>query len=1111
MANSNPTSSAGSKVKNFFQMLFRYKHTRAWFIVFTVMLAVIIAVSCVINCLPLISVTLDNVFGGQTLKLSGPTEDYQYYSLTDAEESKTLEYYDPLDQGVGNKAEVLSAANDLNETICEEGFVLLKNEGNALPIATSVSDASVKENPRVTVFGKSSVNLVYGSTGSAGSDHTGAKSIYDSLSAAGFVYNPTMKSFYEDNSASGAGRNDNGDMEQGVSVGLAHGETPWSSYTSKQTSSYQNDYNDAAIVVFSRTAGEGWDLPRTMIKAGSSSVDDLNRVDGAYSASDHYLELDKYEMEMLVNVCNSFDKVIVLINSAAPMELGFLDGTDDNDSSVVSGMNEVHSKIQAALWIGLPGNTGIMALGRVLNGQVNPSGSLVDTYERQMDLSPTWQNFSTNFDDNVENGLGDEYVYSTNGARSNYYYVDYEEGIYVGYRYYETAYYENRNGNYDGFNYDSQVVYPFGYGLSYSEFEWEIVEDGTTSAITAEMLEADTDITIQVKVTNKSTSKYAGKDTVQVYLTAPYTEGGIEKAHVVLAGYAKTGLIEPGKSDTVTITISPYSLASYDFDDANANGHKGYELDAGDYVLTIAQNSHEAAVGGSDVLKKTYGLTETNDGKGIAYNYDSDPDGAEGNTVTNQFDDVSTGSVDSTGKNISERTMSRTDFKSTFPTTPTLEDRKVDTDYLDTLYWSWSGRNDEDYDYYTEEMPTFAESADEKTAIQLYELIGLDWDNELWDDFLDQLTVEEMSQLIGMGCYSTIANLRIGLPSTTSGDGPVGLVNFFTNMVQLGQRGTVYDVCSYASVCLVGATFNDRLAYEQGVAVGNECLVGNEAGDGKPYTGWYAPAVNIHRSPFSGRNSEYYSEDGLLSGKLAAQVVQGATSKGVTTMVKHFAVNDQETHRQSNGICVWVNEQAMREVYLKPFRLTVTEGETVGMMTSFNRLGTTWAGGSYALLTEVLRNEWGFCGMVITDFNTANTTYMNVDQMIRAGGDLDLAQDKQPSLVDQKGNSRLTATQASLIRQAAHNILYTLANSNIMNGIGEGVTLGMGLSPWQKVNVWIAVGLTVALLAWGAAAITLTYKKEKQRLANADAGEASGEPLPEEGAQPEQEGEDKQE
>ena len=395
--------------------------------------------------------------------------------------------------------------------------------------------------------------------------------------------------------------------------------------------------------------------------------------------------------------------------------------------------------------------------------------------------------------------------------------------------------------------------------------------------------------------------------------------------------------------------------------------------------------------------------------------------------------------------------------------------------------WSWTTRNDEAYEYYTEEMPTYAASASGKTEIQLYELIGKDSDDPLWEQFLDELTMEEMAQLIGMGCYSTIANLRIGLPSTTAADGPVGLVNFFSNMVDLGQRGTVYDVCSYASNCIVAASWNDRLAYEQGIAMGNECLIGNEAGDGKPYTGWYAPAVNIHRSPFSGRNSEYYSEDGLLSGNMAANVVQGAKQFGVYTMVKHFAVNDQETHRSTNGISVWVNEQAMREIYLKPFRMAVVEGESLGMMTSFNRLGVTWAGGSRALLTDVLRGEWGFDGMVITDFNTDNTSYMNADQMIRAGGDLDLAQDKQPSLVSKRGEDRLTPTQGSLIREAAHNILYVLANSNVMNGIGEGVTLAMGLSPWQKVNVIIGVVIGVLLIAWGAFVIVRMYMKENKR------------------------------
>lgn len=1093
-----------SKVKRFFHLFFHTTATKIWFSFFVILTALVIAVSCVINCMPLISVTLDQVFGGRTLKLYGNTSKYQYYTPTTAEEAQTLSYYSATN-GITSKSDSLAAANALNETICEEGFVLLKNENNALPIATPQSDSSVTSRPKVTVLGKNSTNIVYGSTGSGGSDHTGAKTLYESLAEAGYDYNPTMKEFYDNSSLSGAGRKDNADMEQGVSVGLSHGETPASFYTDTQKNSFA-EYDDAAIVVFSRVGGEGWDLPRTMKKSSKDGTDDFNRVDGAYSASDHYLELDEAEQDLLKLACDNFDKVVVIINSSTPMELGFLDNVDDNDST--SKVDGLADKIQAALWIGAPGNEGVMALGRVLNGSVNPSGSLVDTYERDMTQSPTWQNFSTNLDDNDdENGIGDEYLLDGTSTTS-YYYVDYEEGVYVGYRYYETR------GYTDGDSwYESRVVYPFGYGLSYSEFSWELVDDNgktgdekkeTTAAITEEMLKNDTDIVINVKVTNKSTSKYAGKDTVQVYVTAPYTAGGIEKAQVVLAGYAKTSLLEPGKSEIVTIEFSPYSIASYDYDDANGNGHTGYELDAGEYTVSVGTNSHDALKADAS-MKKTYTLSSTNDSAGVAYNYDNDPNGAEGNVVENQFDDVSFGTrVEGEGTSeaytsIAERSMSRSDWEGTFPEAPTAEDRAIDQNFYTSLNWSWTTRNDEAQEYYTEEMPTFAASADGKTDIQLYELIGLDKDDPLWDEFLDQLTAEEMAQLIGMGCYSTIENLRIGLPSTTAGDGPVGLVNFFSNMVSLGQRGTVYDVCSYASSCVVAATWNDELAYEQGIAIGNECIIGNEAGDGKAYTGWYAPAVNIHRSPFSGRNSEYYSEDGLLSGNMAANVVKGAKQFGVYSMVKHFAVNDQETHRSTNGISVWVNEQAMREIYLKPFQIAVEEGGTNGMMTSFNRLGATWAGGSRALLTNVLREEWGFDGMVITDFNTDNTSYMNVDQMIRAGGDLDLAQDKQPSLVSKKGENRLTATQATLIREAAHNILYVLANSNVMNGIGDGVVMAMGLSPWQEFNVWVGVGIGVVLIAWGAFAIALMYKKEKRRAsAGASAEDGAAEDAPSE-------------
>lgn len=1003
---------------SFFKTIFKNLHSRIWFIVTAVVLVLGIVINLVLTQVPLISTTFNNIFGFPQTSSSGDTSDLQYYTTSDGTEG--FEYYD-AGNGITSKTEALNAADAFNEVICEEGFVLLKNEevsgSKALPLA---------EGESVSVFGKNSVNLVYGSSGSGGSDHSDAATLYDSLDAAGIVYNATLKSFYDDSTASGSGRPDNPSMESGVSTGIEIGETPRSSYTSSILESLSD--TDTALVVISRIGGEGFDLPRTM-----------EDIDGAVSEEDHYLELDQNEQDMLELACEYFDKVILLINSSTPVELGFLDSVDDGDDT----MNDYDyaSNIQGALWIGGPGNQGIMALGSILSGEVNPSGRLVDTYERDFSQSPTWQNFSTNFGNNKKDdgGFGDGYHKS--GKHTGYYLVEYEEGIYVGYRYYETR------GYTDGEDwYESQVVYPFGYGLSYTEFEWEIV--GQTPA--EQTFDGDTEFSIEVEVTN--VGDVAGKDVVELYYTAPYTEGEIEKSQAELVGFEKTPMLYPASesndtdkpnSCTVTIDFTAYDMASYDYSDANGNSFCGYELDAGEYTVSVRTNAHEVV-------------------DSVGYRLDADvqypEDPVTGNTVENRFDDVSEG--------MSSPAMSRADWEGTFPEAPTYEERSIDDDFISSLTWKYANRDDESMPYYTEEMPVTGSSADE-AEVMLYDLIGLDKDDPLWDDMMDQLSVSEMTELIGTGCYSTAKIERIDKPLTTDLDGPVGFVNFFGN-------SDVYDVCSYASECVIGATWNTQIAYEYGISIGNESLIGNEAGDGKSYSGWYAPGLNIHRSPFSGRNSEYFSEDGLLSGKMAAQEIQAATSMGLYTMAKHFVINDQETHRSSNGILTWANEQTIREIYFPSFQLAVQEGGSMGIMSSFNRIGTTWTGGSYELLTEVLRNEWGFKGMVISDFNSS-TDYMNVDQMIRAGGDLNLSQTSSFST----SSDALTATQVSVIRAATKNVLYVIANSNAMNGHGEGVSWTYSLAPWVQAMLWIDAGVAAVLIVWGVFAIHGAYKKKK--------------------------------
>lgn len=946
--------------------------------------------------------TICSVLGGERRKLaSGDPSQYVYYEA---------DYKD--------KKSALEAANNLNERIEEEGIILLKNE-NLLPVRTPVSDEGVSEKPKVSVFGHNSVNLVYGGSGSGGASSKGAATIFDSLTAAGYEYNPTLKNFYE-SSAAGSKR-DTPAMGSSLLAGIFTGETAVDSYTDAVINSYKQ-YNDLALVVLSRLGGEGFDLPRTSL----TSLNNGSAIKGARNASDHYLQIDKNEVDMIREAMDNFDNVVVIVNSSEAMELGFLDDpahylfTDGGYADSVKAV-ECMNKLKAAVWIGSPGKTGINALGKVLNGTVNPSGRTVDTYARDFTKDPSYFNFGTN---NVMHG-NEFYTERSNGklqAREQYL-VEYEEGIYVGYRYYETRYVtEGDNG--DNW-YEKNVVFPLGYGLSYTSFDWEITnkEEIEATAVTQK-----TQLNVKVKVTN--TGDAAGKDVVQIYVHAPYYEGGIEKSEVVLAGYAKTPLLAAKGKGTaenpefceLEIPVNAAYFASYDYSGANDNDHVGYEIEHGDYEIRVSRNAHEAVDYATVNVPEDILITE---------------DGKTGYPVVNRFDGVS---------DYIEKYLSRTDWDGTWPAPPAQEERTVTQEFLNSL--NYDG-NDEGKPWEATATPDQSDKVlkFKDTEVKLYQLIGKDYDDPLWKTLLDQLTVEQMAEMIGTGNYNTMAIDNIGKPKTIDPDGPVGFTAF------MGDP-SVYDTCFYASGCVLGATYNRELAEEMGRMVGNEGILGNMAGDGTPYSGWYAPAVNIHRSPFGGRNWEYYSEDGFLSGSMAAGVIKGAKSKGVYTYVKHFALNEQETHR--SGVLTFANEQAMREIYFRAFELCVKDGETTAIMSSFNRIGTEWTGGSYNLLTEILRNEWGFEGMVITDYNY-QTPYMNVNQMIRAGGDLNLTQKGWPDTVK-------TPTQVTALRNATHNILYTVANSTAMNGYGPGVEYRYVMPLWE---VWFIVIDVVFILCMG--------------------------------------------
>lgn len=1004
---------------------------RIWLIVTTVLVVLLLTATIIVTSVPFLNNLLNVFLGGPRERLVGgdPTAFSRYVSDYES------------------KNATLNAANALNEKLAEDGMILLKNADNALPLRTPSSSASVTAAPKISVFGKNSVNLVYGGSGSSatGNITDGAATLYTSLELAGYAVNPTLKAFYDDNSMSGSGRPASPAMTD-ILTGFPTGETEQSRYTQVVKDSF-SEYSDAAIVVISRIGGEGYDLPRSMRWNGKdyTSWSGTDKIPGARSAEDHYLQLDQNETDMLKLAADNFSKVIVVMNCSQSFELGFLD--DPNHYAY-------QENIKAAVWIGSTGRTGINALGKILNGAVTPSGHTVDTYARDFKNDPSWKNFGNNI---TENGN----MYSGTSDGYSVYFVDYEESIYVGYRYYETRAFT------DGDKwYKDNVVYPFGHGLSYTTFDWEITDWSIADNAT---IAKDGSVKIKVKVTN--TGDAAGKDVVQLYYSAPYESGKIEKSHVVLGDFAKTPLLYPAadanetdkpNSYTVELNLTTESLASYDYSDANNNGTKAYELDGGSYKLLIGKDAHQAW--SDNELIRTVNVPNG----GYAYTEDVEVTSRDGNktlkAAENRFDDVS--------EHIATY-LSRSDWNGTWPSTPSAEDRaSMPASFYEKLKFRVD--DDESDPWYETKMPRQSAKSltSEEATVKLYDLIGKPYDDELWDTLLNQLTLKEMAEMIGTGAYKTLQIESIDKPLTIDPDGPPGFVIFMT-----AGDSAVYDTCYYVSECVIAATWNKELAFEMGKMIGNEGIWGNVRGDGRPYSGWYAPAMNIHRSPFGGRNWEYYSEDGYLSGAIGAEVVKGTQSKGVYAYLKHFALNDQETNRDNHGLVTWASEQAMRELYFKPFERCVKDGGARAVMSSFNRIGTTWAGGSYELLTEVLRNEWGFRGMVITDFNL-KPQYMPADQMIRAGGDLNLTHggaDYQPTTA----TSARTATQISCMRSATKNILYTVANSNAMNGRGGGVVYEYLLPIWQIVLISVDVAIAVGLGVWGFFAVRKALKRAK--------------------------------
>ncbi|MDO4852776.1 MAG: glycoside hydrolase family 3 N-terminal domain-containing protein, partial [Clostridia bacterium] len=794
-----------------------------------------------------------------------------------------------------SSAEILSVAEAteqslrISEELEGEGVVLLKNDNAALPLGNGA---------KVNLFGFASIDPIYGGTGSGAGDTSQNVDVVAGLTNAGLSVNPELVKFYQTSGVSRVKQN-------GFSgSNFTPAEVPASAYTDAVLSQAK-DYSDTAIIVLSRIGGEGGDLPMDMFAAGYSQTDDGR----------HYLELTQDEEDLLALVkAQGFAKTIVMVNSSHAMELGFVDGVD------------------AAIWVGGPGAVGFNAVGKVLSGEVNPSGRLVDTYAYDMTTAPAYWN------------AGD---FTYGNIHRNY--VEYAEGIYVGYRYYETA-------AADGYiDYAKTVQYPFGYGLSYTTFEQTIESyaDGGSS------------IAMQVKVTN--TGSVAGKDVVQVYYTAPYTKGGIEKAHVVLAGFAKTKLLQPGESETVMIAFAEEDMASFD-----AFGAGCYVLEAGDYEIKLMNNAHDVIDSRMHTVKETVTYGEGN------------PRSTDKTAAVAHFADVQNGQI--------TVYVSRSDWEGTTP-----KERVDGKTASDAVVKAFS----EKAPYEVNDSDPAIVYAD--NGLVLEDMAGLDWDDPKWELLLQQLSDEDMATMILNGGWSTPAVASVGKPATSDLDGPAGINSLVSSL-----KGV-----QFPTEAVIGSTWNAELVEEFGKVFAQEAAANG-------VVGLYAPGMNIHRTPFGGRNFEYYSEDGLLSGKLGAAQVRGSESQGVYMYAKHFALNDQESNRLS--ISVWANEQAMRELYFKPFELTVKEGKTTAIMSSYSYFGTTWAGGSKALITDVLRNEWGFVGMVVTDSAMSNTSWMDPNLAVRAGNDMMLC--LMGASIDSSNN-----TARNAMRAACHNILYTQANS----------------------------------------------------------------------------------
>ena len=1002
--------------------------------------AVILAFTIALN---VVSLTIfDNLF---TRYLGATESKIDTSNIGEGLENLDTEY---VKSDFSSYADFRKAELALSQEISTEGITLLKNENDTLPLD--------KATEKVSLWGYASYNTMYCGTGSGGNvSSSNQVTMRLGLTKAGFKINESLWNYYAKSNysftSSSTGRTYQANKPDSFTYGKggngigarSYGGAPsdWTLFeipyeTVTSNSSVVSDATGSvAIYTMTRFGGEGRDLPREMSPWVSGNSSDLQT-----DRKKNYLQPYSREVEMMKKLSETYDKVIVLLNANNPMQL-----------------DEIDPYADAIIWLPGSGTTGLYGLGALLSGKENFSGHLTDTIATDPMNAPAMQN------------MGD-FRYS--GDASRYYYMSYKEGIYVGYKYYETRYEDLILGqgnaaksdvyNTSGFNYKDQVVYPFGYGLSYTDFEW------SNYSVT------EKNNVFTVNVTVKNIGNVPGKDVVQVYAQAPYIKGGVEKASVNLVGFAKTKKLAAGESDTVTITFNEEDLKSYDF-----KNEKTYVLDAGKYYVTAATNAHSAinnilqakgAVGmdktGDKKFVKDFDLTKKLYNEGVV----------EGVKVTNQLEHAYDKTL---------TYLSRSDWAGTYPTIDGVESTTVSEDgernakqftkpgnkaLAKKLSQKLSGNPAQ---VNPEKIRRPIVDGTGTSELQLIDMRGRPYDDEGWELILDKLTTEEIQRLVVQSGFHTVAIDSIGKPATKECDGP-------SAMLGSNATGSQRSEVVYSTGIMLGMSFNQSLSYRYGLIIGNAGLYFER-------NGWYAPGMNIHRTAFSGRNFEYYSEDSTLTGLMGGATIKGAASKGVYSFMKHFAINDQETHRgdsQSYGLVTWIDEQAAREIYLKPFEMAIKNGTVttyyyevdqngnytwaeaqtpacMAIMTSFNRLGPIWAGGDYNLLTKIVRREWGFNGFILTDYQTG-LGYMPPKQMVYAGGDAELRENGGDYALYDPAES---CADYYYGREAAHHILYTIVNSAAMNGFIHGATFTPGFAYYKFILIaWDAIAAILILV-----------------------------------------------